>query len=326
MPRQRSAPELYRTEALDGRGVLGMLGGLVSAHPSLAGGTVAFTVIFSFISANALWSQPGRHPAPILKTRDMTMPAAHVLTPVADLNAPAAADVPARSVTTFRIERSDETPTASIPVPNVAPAPVAVAAPVAAPVPAAPAAQAPAAADPVLARIQEILAASGLYSGEIDGLMGPKSAAGIRAWEKANGYVQTGEPTTGLLAVMEPAAAAAQPPKPAAPVAPVETASLGTAPTPTPRPSPPSAPAISADQASGAAVTEPVPSVSGVSELVRQIQSGLSNIAYADIAVDGVAGAQTKSAIRAFEKHYRLPVTGEPNQMVLDKLLEIGAL
>uniref|UniRef100_UPI002AFF84ED peptidoglycan-binding domain-containing protein n=1 Tax=Hoeflea sp. TaxID=1940281 RepID=UPI002AFF84ED len=66
--------------------------------------------------------------------------------------------------------------------------------------------------------------------------------------------------------------------------------------------------------------------VPAVSELVRQIQSGLSNIAYADIAVDGVAGAETKNAISAFEKHYRLPVTGEPNQMVLKKLLEIGAL
>ncbi|WP_394690040.1 peptidoglycan-binding protein [Hoeflea sp.] len=333
MPRQRSAPELYRTDALEGRGVLGMLGGLVSAHPSLAGGTVAFTVIFSFISANALWSQPGRHPAPILKTRDVANPAAHILTPVEDLSAPTVAHVPARSVTTFRIERSDETPTASIPVPNVAPAPVS--APVAAPVPAAPAAQAPAAADPVLVRIQEILAASGLYGGEIDGLMGPKSAAGIRAWEKANGYVQTGEPTTGLLAVMEPAAASTPAPKPAVPAVPVETVSLETVPTPKPRPNPAAvspaakpvpAPGIGANQLSGQAVTEPAPAVSGVSELVRQIQSGLSNIAYADITVDGVAGSQTKSAIRAFEKHYRLPVTGEPNQTVLNKLLEIGAL
>ncbi len=64
----------------------------------------------------------------------------------------------------------------------------------------------------------------------------------------------------------------------------------------------------------------------GPSELVRQIQSGLSNIAYADITVDGVAGSQTRAAISAFEKHYRLPVTGEPNETVLNKLLEIGAL
>ena len=57
-----------------------------------------------------------------------------------------------------------------------------------------------------------------------------------------------------------------------------------------------------------------------------QIQRGLSNIAYTDISVDGVAGAQTKAAIRRFEKHYRLPETGEPNELVLKKLKSIGAL
>ncbi|MNI99193.1 putative peptidoglycan binding domain protein [compost metagenome] len=52
----------------------------------------------------------------------------------------------------------------------------------------------------------------------------------------------------------------------------------------------------------------------------------MSNLAYADIVVDGVAGDQTRAAIRHFEKHYRLPQTGEPNAKVLKKLKEIGAL
>ncbi len=43
------------------------------------------------------------------------------------------------------------------------------------------------------------------------------------------------------------------------------------------------------------------------------IQRGLSNIAYADVTIDGVAGEQTRAAIRHFERHYRLPETGEPN-------------
>jgi peptidoglycan hydrolase-like protein with peptidoglycan-binding domain len=62
------------------------------------------------------------------------------------------------------------------------------------------------------------------------------------------------------------------------------------------------------------------------SNLVLQIQKGLSNIAYTDVEVDGVAGSQTKAAIRRFEKHYRLPETGEPNDLVLKKLKAIGAL
>jgi peptidoglycan hydrolase-like protein with peptidoglycan-binding domain len=60
--------------------------------------------------------------------------------------------------------------------------------------------------------------------------------------------------------------------------------------------------------------------------LVLQIQRGLSNIAYADVEVDGVAGTQTKAAIRRFQRHYRLPETGEPDELVLKKLKSIGAL
>lgn len=67
---------------------------------------------------------------------------------------------------------------------------------------------------------------------------------------------------------------------------------------------------------------DPVPA----SQMVLQIQRGLSNIAYTDVEVDGVAGTQTKAAIRRFQKHYRLPETGEPDQIVLQKLKAIGAL
>lgn len=353
MPRPRSAPDLYDADPFEGQfeggGVLGALGRMVSAHPSLAGGTVAFTVIFGFIASNALWSQPGRHPAPILKTRDVAGPAARALTeapaaPALEVTAPMFGDVPARTVTTFRIERSDETPTASIPVPNPTPVTlsspadrpaarpeIGTSAPAPAPAPVVAAEPQPLPkADPVLVRMQEILARKGLYSGEIDGLMGPKSAAAIRAWEKANGYVQTGEASPGLLAVMQTPGEApdrapvqARTPPEAVPVPPVETAALDTVPAPRPRPEPVTVPATGVQSA---AAPESAASLPEASELVRKIQSGLSNIAYADIAVDGVAGAQTKSAIRAFEKHYRLPVTGEPNQAVLDKLLEIGAL
>jgi len=306
MPRQRVAPDLIDEESSFGRGVLTTLGRVVSAHPSLAGGTVAFTVIFSFVAANALWAQPGRHPAPILKTRDVSASMRPVTAATPETRMALAEGAPTRSVTTYRIEHSDDTQTASIPVPNVAPAQVQAAVK-----------QAPAPVvsqtDPVLSRIQQILASNGLYGGEVDGLMGPKSAAAIRAWEKANGYVETGEPTPGLLAVME---------TPARTAPPVKMVSIDKVVRPQPRP----APAVAADQRAGEPVTEAAAEVPAVSELVRQIQSGLSNIAYADIAVDGVAGAETKNAISAFEKHYRLPVTGEPNQTVLKKLLEIGAL
>jgi len=307
MPRQRVSPDLYDDEAANGHGILGMLGSFVSAHPSLAGGSVAFTVIFGFVAANALWHQPGQHPAPILKTREVASPAAPQAAANPATQTPFIKGVPTRTVTTYRIERSDDTPTASIPVPNAAPAP---AMPQIAPETAA-----GPASDPVLAQIQTILAAKGLYSGDVDGLMGPKSSAAIRTWEKNNGYVETGEATAGLLAIIDQARAQA---------APVEVASSQPVARPTPKPRP--APVVAADQRSGEPVTIPAIIAEGPSELVRQIQSGLSNIAYADISVDGVAGSETRAAISAFEKHYRLPVTGEPNDTVLKKLLEIGAL
>lgn len=60
-------------------------------------------------------------------------------------------------------------------------------------------------------------------------------------------------------------------------------------------------------------------------DLVRQIQIGLSQSAYPHIEVDGLVGVQTQEAILQFEKHYRLPQTGVPNQRVLEKLTKIGA-
>jgi peptidoglycan hydrolase-like protein with peptidoglycan-binding domain len=49
-------------------------------------------------------------------------------------------------------------------------------------------------------------------------------------------------------------------------------------------------------------------------------------MAYANVGVDGVAGEQTRAAIRHFQKHYNLPENGEPSEAVLKKLKEIGAL
>ncbi|WP_299870631.1 peptidoglycan-binding protein [uncultured Hoeflea sp.] len=332
MPKQRAAPDLFDNDASGNRGVLSMLGHLISAHPSLAGGTVAFTVIFGFVTANALWQQPGQHPAPILKTRDADVGTAPAVSAAPVNETPFIKDVPPRTVTTFRIERSDETPTASIPVPNAQQVSVSPTRPANKPVtePAKPVAK----ADPVLVEMQKILARNGLYGGEIDGLMGPKSAAAIRAWEKANGYVETGGPTAGLLAVMEkPAVPQARAPEAVSVPETVSASETNLTPEAIinermarPKPKPRPEPVVAADQRAGEPVTIPAAPEAVVSELVRQIQSGLSNIAYADIAVDGVAGSQTKSAIEAFEKHYRLPVTGQPNQTVLRKLIEIGAL
>lgn len=324
MTRQRALREpLYDEEGRGG--LLSGIGELIAAHPSIAGGSAAFAVIFSFVSANALWYQPGRHPAPILKTRDSGIPAGQT----GDIIGKTIQSTPARQVTTYRIERSDDTPTASIPVPDTSPVVKASGQSLVAATSGAKDMPAP---DPLLMKIQKELKRKGFYGGKVDGLMGPMSAAGISNWQEKTGLGVDGKPSDlvldsllhgGNTAPLEVTRARPEPDIPPLPETVV---------TPTPRPEredrtlrtpPVTVPAA----ASGGGTKIAAASKAGMpSDLVRRIQSGLSSIAYTNIVVDGVIGQETRNAISAFEKHYGLPQTGEPNRKVLDKLIEIGAL
>ncbi|GAA4182289.1 peptidoglycan-binding domain-containing protein [Shinella granuli] len=200
---------------------LAALGGLAARHPTVVGGTCAFVVVFSFVAANALWYQPGGHPAPFLKMRS------------ADNSLGFTATKPEpHDVTTFVIERAEE----GEPLPEVT----------------------------------DVTPAE-------------------RPFDEVAKVIESKPAQTQADVEEDPVAAAIL--------------------------------QAEADPAVTSAVARPVPS-----ELVMKIQKGLSNIAYTDIAVDGLIGEKTRTAIRHFEKHYRLPVTGEPNEKVLAKLKDIGAL
>ncbi|WP_411035117.1 peptidoglycan-binding domain-containing protein [Shinella sp. BYT-45] len=197
------------------------LGGLAARHPGAVGGTCAFLVVFSFVAANALWYQPGGHPAPFLKMRS------------ADNSLGFTATKPQpHDVTTFVIERLDE--------------------------------------GEELPEVTDVTPAERPFD-EVATII-EKQPAKTQAGEE-------GDPVAAAILEAE------------------------------------------ADPAVTSAVARPAPS-----DLVMKIQKGLSNIAYTDIAVDGLIGEKTRTAIRHFEKHYRLPVTGEPNEQVLEKLKDIGAL
>jgi len=198
---------------------LSALGGLAARHPTALGGTCAFVVVFSFVAANALWYQPGGHPAPFLRMRS------------ADNSLGFTATRPEpHDVTTFVIERAED--------------------------------------GEDLPEVTDVTPAERPFD------------------EVAASLPQ--KPQTATTEA-DPVAAAIM--------------------------------AAEADPAVTSAVARPAPS-----DLVMKIQKGLSNIAYTDIAVDGLMGEKTRTAIRHFEKHYRLPVTGEPNYEVLAKLKDIGAL
>ncbi|NLR95432.1 peptidoglycan-binding protein [Rhizobium sp. P38BS-XIX] len=289
----------------------GLLGGAVGRHPAIAGGIALFLGVFGFVTANALWYQPGAHPSPLLRTRD----------PGAPYQIPGrrsflhAQQADAGNVTTFRIERQDSI-TSSAPTSSGQAAAPSAAQPAATP-------------SKLVADVQAELIRHGLYDGAADGVPGSRTSAAILFFQEASGLPQTGAPTPELLAALKASNAAS-----AAPAA-KTTASV----VPSQRPINVSATADAIDPVAaaiqnaektmktGAVAPRPVAgdAVNKVN-LVMQIQKGLSNIAYSNVSIDGVAGEQTKAAIRRFQKHYRLPETGEPNMVVLKKLQDIGAL
>lgn len=310
----------------------GALARLVGRHPRAVGGAFCFTLVFGTIAANALWYQPGQHPSPFLRTRDATDFTALAGVP----RTPLLSDENAANVTTFRIEREKpgsetEAADAAEAVPAADPAPTATAA-----VPAS--AALPANVEETAGLIRQVqaeLLRRGLYDGDADGVIGPRTETAIALFQKTVGMEANGLVTPELLAALaldrgitaavpaqrpamdvnaggeDPVAAAIRnaetqvvtaPRRPIAPVQPVP-----------PKAVEPSAP-------------PPVQQANFDPGLVMEIQRGLSNMAYKNIRIDGVPGDDTRAAIRRFERHYQLPETGEPSAAVLKKLKDIGAL
>jgi hypothetical protein len=307
--RKRKSPD--RKKPVKQPGILSnlLLAGARAAarRPKALIGCTAFGIVFSFVAANALWYQPGGHPSPFLATRDSKNP-----NQIAGYR-PARRTAPA-DVTTFRIERAD--PTVVAPAPAAAPTAMPAAAP------AQTAAPAPTVVAPMPRPAPQQAAA--------------QPAAPPDAQPAAPKPAETARATPAAPA--RPAQSLVQPPRPVSPTRPAESTNA--------RGEDPVAAAIRASErkptmtppanipnaasSSGRPVATPVSQKPNApvqpTNLVLQIQRGLSNIAYADVEVDGVAGSQTKAAIRRFQRHYRLPETGEPDELVLKKLKSIGAL
>lgn len=308
---QRGAGLVAASLAMRG---LTFAGRLASRNPRAFGGSLAFAVAFSFVAANAMWYQPGAHPSPFLRTR----------LPFVDPQAAQAAaeedGLSPRKVTTFVIQREgeDEEQTASTaqPEPETAPDTVSEI------IQSAPAAT-PATDTALVAGIQKELARRGFYDGPADGKTGPKTSAAILRFEKQAGRPETGSASDTLLAALQAKGTAqrtdgktASSAKPAQ--RPYENVKGGKGELD------PVAAAIRNAEIDPQYI--PKVDIPASSELVMNIQKGLTNLAYSDVSIDGVAGEQTRSAIRHFEKHYRLPETGQPSDKVLKKMKEIGAL
>ncbi|KQY28391.1 peptidoglycan-binding domain-containing protein [Rhizobium sp. Root483D2] len=295
-------------------------GRLASRNPRAFGGSLAFAIAFSFVAANAMWYQPGVHPSPFMRTR---------LPPGDPQSARLGADddsLAPRKVTTFVIQREDEAGEETASIEQRKPETQTQTETVSEVIRSAPE-DAHGTDAALVSGIQKELARRGLYDGPADGKTGPKTSAAILRFEKQAGRAETGAPSDGLLAALQAPALASGGTQQ------TRAKTLATA-KPAQRPYEnvkagkgeldPVAAAIRNAEIDPQYI--PKADSPASSELVMNIQKGLSNLAYTDVSIDGVAGEQTRSAIRHFEKHYRLPETGQPSDKVLRKMKEIGAL
>jgi peptidoglycan hydrolase-like protein with peptidoglycan-binding domain len=306
-------------------------GRLAARNPRVFGGSLAFAIAFSFVAANAMWYQPGAHPSPFLRTRlPFNQPQSTKLG-FEDGND----SLSPRKVTTFVIQREGEdteTADAGQQDADLAAAETAGHQTEATPV----------TGSVLVMTIQKELTRRGLYDGPADGKTGPKTSAAILRFEKQTGRPETGSASDTLLAALQKtggqaavgqeiadrdsvadeirAQSAKVKPQTAAKPAqrPYENVKAGKGDLD------PVAAAIRNAEVDPQYI--PKADIPASSELVMNIQKGLTNLAYSDVSIDGVAGEQTRMAIRHFEKHYRLPETGQPSDKVLKKMKEIGAL
>jgi peptidoglycan hydrolase-like protein with peptidoglycan-binding domain len=167
------------------------------------------------------------------------------------------------------------------------------------------AAPAPATRDPLMQSVQDALKRLGYYSGPVDGLAGPQTAAAIRAFEAAAGRVPTDRADPDLLAALRSADAA-----------PERTASVAPPATAVPVASPPADAPTHPDTASA-----PPPD-----PLVAAVQNALAVAAYGPLSTDGVIGPETRDAIKRFQRDHNLPVTGEISDSLVIELRATGAM
>lgn len=167
-------------------------------------------------------------------------------------------------------------------------------------------AAAPIPTDPVqlLMETQRSLAALKLYDGAVDGKMGRQTRAAITAFETEQGLPATGQPSARLLALLRKVMPKSSD---AAPSSDGPSAAVATAP-----PADPTATG-SIDPAQSAA-------------RIRKVQSALNDIGYGPIRVDGQGGGDTEDAVRRFELDNGLALTGQVNDMLVEKLIAIGAM
>lgn len=173
--------------------------------------------------------------------------------------------------------------------------------------------------------VQTALKDRGFYRGPIDGLAGPMTSDAIRAFERAVGQPETGEPSERLLAAAysQPLAPARQPTAAAAPrVETVAAQPLVTA---------PARPAVTATPAAQPAVVRPAPApaparVQDAHPRLADVQRALDKLGYGPVRITGQPTRETEEAIKRFELDRGLKLSGDVTDRLLFELIAAGVL
>ncbi|GAB4361116.1 MAG: peptidoglycan-binding protein [Oricola sp.] len=293
------------------RGLLGWIGETIAENPGSAGAVTAFGVAMAFFTANAVYFQDGRHPAALFATRPETVrfvpEERAVEAPAVRQNEP--------NVTRFVIRETDNQAVKHPEIPMSAPLPARRPSVIAVDQASEPS-ELPRDGDAGVAGIQELLAKLGYYGGEVDGLRGPKTNAAIDAYKNNVGLrgieLTDAELMTSIRNNLDVTAAIPAP-------RPQSDRGGELAPTAKPAPVDP-APEAAKDEET-LLLPDRIPSA----EVVK-VQAALRAFGNTDVAVDGIAGEQTQAAIREFQSLFRLPVTGEIDGVLLDKMRAVGLI
>ncbi len=279
------------------------VGDVIAANPAAVGGFTAFAVAMTFFTANALYFQDQPHPSALFATRPDVRPL--------DVTPGNGAPVRDRNVTRLvfqptEIERLDDS---QIPVPSLRKPAIAKAAEERPQVASAPSND----RESPIATIQELLEKLGYYDGELDGLQGPVTTAAIDAYKKSSGLrgiVLSNEQLIQSLRNNLDITAAVPADRPQTPRRNLEDAAATVA------------EILAATRSPEKPGLPPkIPSA----EVVK-VQAALKAFGNTDMVVDGIRGEQTVAAIREFQTLFRIPVTGEIDGPLLDKMRDVGLI
>lgn len=296
---QRAEPEepIYEDEEIvSGPSVVDRLVDRVMDNPAMSGGFLVMALTAAAVVSNAVFLQTSRHPEPLFMTRPANPPA-DISEAVTELPVPR----PRAEVVEPQV---DTIAKVIVPVPSPSPQPP------------------PVVSDTVVVRqLQQKLAEQGLYKGKIDGISGSRTRSAIVAYQESQGLTVTGQPSTDVLDHINTASVASPSPQPQPkPVAvnPVQVVE-SLAPQPVEAVVP-----VSLKQP----VVDAAPSAAEIAKRNRYlaVQRALNQIGYGPVDEDGLAGDGIDNAIRRFELDNGLPITGTPDDEVVDRLVAIGAM